>query len=508
MMRKDKVRELLIIAFMAFLYVFIVLIGTGTLTSGFHLADDHEILLITERYHNGSYTWKHIFSKGLSNYLGEDNRFRPLYISLRFLRTAILGTNYVAWSVLVGMEMVGCVILAYYVVRNIGVGRAGAALVALLCITGEQGEIWWRLGPQEPTGFLTFLMCMLLIQWYEKKPGWIKAVLVIFTAFLTAASKESFTILLPVLALFGIGYDLWISSYSSFWKAVKHSLYKNRWIIVAFAINLSLNMYIIIAKVGVLSVEYAGIDVGEGISGYVWMLIRLLQKNNMRIYILFLLLTIFIFLISFPWRKGNLLIGLAKRKGVLLFAFLGIIATQMVLYAKSGMFGRYFVPFSAGIWFLCAALVDKAWKKFANYVWMGTLLLITVYLYQGVWNGGVLYTNQGEALSESFHTIESEFSPDQIIVTCMDAGGEFDYSFTQYAKIQMGMKNVYAWNGENGFFSLYQDNEKEIDTLKEANCLILPQDKGLKDFGLQEKEFQFLCNNGYGDVYKNISKRI
>ena len=86
-----------------------------------------------------------------------------------------------------------------------------SALTAALIITGEQGEIWWRLGPQEPTGLLFFLISMWLIQCYEQKNGFGRGFLAIFFAFLAAGTKESFTLMLPILILFALGYDFLIN---------------------------------------------------------------------------------------------------------------------------------------------------------------------------------------------------------------------------------------------------------------------------------------------------------
>lgn len=189
-------------------------------------------------------------------------------------------------------------------------------------------------------------------------------------------------------------------------------------------------------------------------------------------------------------------------------AFFGIMVAELILYAKSGMRGRYLVPFTVGIGLLNALLFSKGMKKRSyRCIWICCTSLIVVYLYRGVWMNGILFTQQGDKLEAGFQLIGEEFAEDQIIVTCMDMGGEYDYSFTHYAKIQMGMKNVYTWNKENGFSSLYLENEKEIGSLIEADCLILPGDKGLHDFELTKEDFLFLDNNGYGDIYVNVAER-
>ena len=504
--RGQKRRECILVFGGAVLYVFCLLWFTGALTSGYHLADDHEILLFHERFKEGIYSWETIFQKGLLSYFDGGLRFRPLYTTLRVLRTFLLGTNYIAWSVLIGMEIVFCIFFCYLVARNLGVGVIGSSLTAALVVTGEQGEIWWRLGPQEPTGLLLFLISMWLIQRFEQKGGWINGILAIFSAFLSAATKESFTLMLPILILFAIGYDFFVSGYSHFWKGIGHSLNKNKWIVAFFCLNFCVNLYVIIWKVGLLSIEYAGIDVNQGPTGYLRMLSRELAQDNMKIYALFILLSVFLILLDRPWKRKALLNGSLRRAGILLLAFFGIMAAELVLYAKSGMYGRYLVPFTAGVCLMNAVLFSEGVKKMAyRCIWLCGTFLIVVSLYRNAWMGGIQFEQQGDKLDAGFQLIEEEFSADQRIVTCMDMGGEYDYSFSHYAKIQMGMKNVYTWNEENGFSSLYLENEKEIDSLTEADCLILPENKGLSDFGLKEEAFLFLGNNGYGDIYKNTT---
>ena len=237
------------------------------------------------------------------------------------------------------------------------------------------------------------------------------------------------------------------------------------------------------------------------------MLIQEFAQSNMRVYILLILFSVFLVLLGKHWKKKELLHDTLRRIDILLLAFLGIMTAELILYAKSGMHGRYLVPFTVGICLLNAVLISEGVKKrLYRCIWLCCMFLVVALLYRGVWMNGVLFTQQGDRLEAGFQLIEEEFTSDQRIVTCMDLGGEYDYSFSHYAKIQMGMKNVYTWNEENGFSSLYLENEKEIDSLTEADCLILPQNKGLSDFGLTEEEFVFLGNNGYGDIYKNATE--
>ncbi len=505
-MTKRKRCEILGICGGTFFYVFFLLIVTGTIWSGYHLVDDHEIILMADRFRTGVYSWRTFFHIGLFDYFAEGLRFRPLYETLRLLRVYLFGTNFVAWSVLVGMEITGSIILAYYIARNMEGGILLSALAAVFIVSGEQSEIWWRLGPQEPTGLLLCLACMYFIQKFEKNPKLLNGVMVFILGFLMAAAKESYTILLPSLLIFGMGFDFWINDYQTFKEGIICSINKNKWLIIFMMINLCVNLYVIIFKVGILSIEYAGIDVEQGINGYINMLKNMLFRKNMQIYFILLGVCIVGAVISFIYRKKADWKGYLKKNGILLLSFLTIIGVEVVLYAKSGLYGRYFVPFTVGFSFLFIALITKGFVKYIKKIFTIITILIVAYLYTGIWSNAEYFNEQGEMLAEGFQIIESTFAPEQEIVTCMDMGGELDYSITQYLRIELGMKNVCTWNMENGFFSQYGENEKEINDFMQADCLIIPKDKVVEEFGLKEEDFKFLQHNEYGNIYQKVEE--
>ena len=502
-MKKRKKYEMLGICGGAFFYVFFLLIVTGTIRSGFHLVDDHEIILMADRFRTGTYSWRTFFRVGLFDYFAEGLRFRPLYETLRLIRVYVFGTNFTAWSVWVGMEIAGSIILAYYIARKMGSGVLLAALAAVFIVSGEQSEIWWRLGPQEPTGLLLCLACVFFIQKYEKRPDLLKRILIILLAFFMAAAKESYTILLPSLLLFGIGFDFWISDYKTIKEGMKYSISKNKWFIIFMMINLFVNLYAIIFKVGVLSIEYAGIDVEQGIIGYIGMLKNMLLGKNMQIYLILLFFCIAGAVGSSIYRKIDWQEYL-KKNGILLLSFLTITGVEIVLYAKSGMYGRYFVPFTVGFSFLFIAFITKGFVKYVKNIFIVLMFLAVAYLYTGIWSNAEYFNEQGEQLAEGLEIIESTFDPEQEIITCMDMGGELDYSITQYLRIELGMKNICTWNTEKGFYSPYGENEKVINSFMQADCLIVSKDKNIKEFGLNEDNFKFLQHNEYGNIYQKV----
>ena len=124
------------------------------------------------------------------------------------------------------------------------------------------------------------------------------------------------------------------------------------------------------------------------------MLIQEFAQSNMRVYILLILLSAFLVLLSRQWKRKGFLSDSLRRICLLLLAFLGIIIAELILYAKSGMYGRYLVPFTVGICLLNAVLISE-WvkKRLYHCIWLCCMFLVVALLYRSVWmNGGVVYT--------------------------------------------------------------------------------------------------------------------
>ena len=502
--KKDKALEAVIVGMVSIVYVFAVLIFSGTIRSGYHLADDHEILLNATCFQNGAYTWKTILNHGIFDYFAEGIRFRPLYTTLRLLRSMLFGTNYVLWYILVGGEIVLCLVIAHFVVRNMKGGYLQAGLTAVLIITGEQSEIWWRLGPQEPTGLLLCLLCMFVIQKYEVRPNAIKGLAVVILGFLMAASKESFTILLPSLGLFCIGYDFWTNQYANVWEGIKRTICKNFGIFFGMFVVFCLNIYVIIYRVGLLSIEYAGIDREAGISGYIIMLREMLKWDSMKIYEILQILAIVLVIIATITNLQNTKKekNIVKKLGLVLLALsmISIILGQLILYAKSGMSTRYLIPFTVGFCLLNFYLLPSEMKNvYCQRILLGFGCFVALFLYYGVWKDGMEYAEQGRLLNESFEAIEKSLNEDEAVIVCLGSE-ELNNSFALYLNINLGMEQVCSWDEEQGFISLL-DNNMVVQDFEDAACLVFSEDEKLSDYGVSEDEYSYAGNMGYGCMY-------
>lgn len=508
-MGKIRRRELIIILGFGLLYVFGILILSGSLFSGYHWLDDHEIVLMNSYFENGEYSWRTFFEKGLFRYFGKDIRFRPLYDSLRLFHTWLFGNNFILWSVWVGIVIVCCIAIGYLVARNMGGSIISSGLVALLTVTGEQVEVWWRLGPQEPIGLLLFLLCIWTIQEYERtsKKRW--GVLSIIFAFLSAASKESFTILLPGLGMLCIAFDFFYNEYMLNLKSIFFAIKKNFIIVLFMFLNFIINIYVIATKVGFLSINYAGIDVEQGVVGYLKWVGSLLDSTAMKTYVFVFCISIIMIICIKLFYKKHFRSKVHQKDIILAIPFVFMLLLELILYAKSGLHGRYFIPFTFMFWVLHIISLPRYWegKRVPSGFFLLVLAVILLKWYSGAWKGAEDFAEQGKILNKGFRVIENTLEADDKIVTCIDGGGELDYSFTVYAKIELGMQEVYCKNTEGDIVSLQGENPNEIIILSDADCIVIPNEADLKSMEIEGEDYRYLADLGYGMVFIKMDQQ-
>ncbi|MBK7446116.1 MAG: hypothetical protein IPJ45_08845 [Ignavibacteria bacterium] len=82
-----------------FAFWFSMFMYTGSLDSGYHLIDDHQIITLSQQLKTAPV---HSVAKKLVLYDGRF-RFRPLFSIHRVVMTKILGLNFTAWSVYIGL---------------------------------------------------------------------------------------------------------------------------------------------------------------------------------------------------------------------------------------------------------------------------------------------------------------------------------------------------------------------------------------------------------------------
>ena len=99
---------------LSILYVFGILLSTGTLFSGYHLIDDHEII----KYNYWNNMEPHSLYELLTGGFGwKWERFRPIYEIIRRIRCILFGDNLLIWSIIVALEIVLITVCSYCFAR-------------------------------------------------------------------------------------------------------------------------------------------------------------------------------------------------------------------------------------------------------------------------------------------------------------------------------------------------------------------------------------------------------
>lgn len=129
-----KFQEAVLVIILSSLLVFLVTIGLGTITSGYHLVDDHEFL---EYFYNMKFEGKSVLGL-IKAWIVKDLswRYEPLYYMNRILSCAVFGINLTGYSVLKSLEIIISCIFLYYCGRLMG-GEKGIFL--FICSNSSDG---------------------------------------------------------------------------------------------------------------------------------------------------------------------------------------------------------------------------------------------------------------------------------------------------------------------------------------------------------------------------------
>lgn len=348
-----KYREIIGVLFFFTAIVFAVLIGTGTLTSGIHMVDDHEFL---EGFYN-------IRMKGVSviDEIGRvlkidfKIRFRPLYTVLRVLEAYTFGSNMFWPSVINAIWIIVCMIFLYFCGRMMGAGRFASGMFVFISLVGYQSVTWWKLGPQESFASMLFALGLyFMLKWLQNKKI-SRGIGSLLFFFLMCNYKESYVLLLPFCG----AYILYTASQDiqklTDWKMLFTNLKGKYWYIIALAAIFIYSIVIILLTTG--ATGYDGFDVRYSLSIYDFLKVffRSLDED-LKWYKCFTLLFMAV-LLTF-WTDLKKL----WREILLLIVF---IAPQFIIYSQTGIAERYMLPCTIGYaWFF--TIVILKWKPLAG----------------------------------------------------------------------------------------------------------------------------------------------
>ncbi|MBD5477119.1 MAG: hypothetical protein HDR17_14240 [Lachnospiraceae bacterium] len=415
--------------------VFGILCATGTLTSGIHMVDDHELLEWSYDMRIEGTSLVMMIEKVVQ----EDSsiRFRPLYIALRILEAYVFGSDMLVFSIINAIEIIGTMLFLYYCGRVMGAGKLSSVLFALVSLMGYQSVVWWKLGPQESFGCMLFAIGFyFMLKWlYNGRISGGIISLVIF--FLMCNYKESFIMLLPFCGLYVIYSVTENKNKLSEFNDIFIRLKGKYWYIVGLA---GIFIYAIIAILLVVGLtSYGGFDVKESLSVREYLSVLANSFNgDLKWYKWFTLLFIAI-LLTF-WDELKKL----WKEWLLLFAFL---APQFALYAQTGIAERYMLPSTIGYaWFFIVVILK--WKPLTGkrkMVYAAGLILLILANARGMIIEADYFRYRGESVTRMLETVERLSDENDIkILSCFRPNEEGNLT-VYYWQLLEGHDNVYYW---------------------------------------------------------------
>jgi len=326
-------------------FVFGLLMITGTLFSGVHFVDDHEMMNFAVQMREEGF-WNCV-SVAVQRDLSM--RFRPLYYLLRICLVSVLGYNYLAWAILTAASIVVTLVMSYFCARKLGCNIFYSVVFGLVIMVGPQSVVWWKFGPQENIGMAVLMVGIwCLLCWVEKEQlryGIIGGILFI----LLSLYKESFICLLP-LAVAVVFLEYWRKqeySMKGMWMGIK-----KYWLFcVVFALIGVIEVALILFSIGTNGLGYVGLNDDIGLYDYtvIWMDCF---KGPLKWYVLFGVVMIVVMLTRLnrwkEWLNGAAIAVV-------------IMIPQVIIYNMTGLSERYILPWSLGYaWFLIITGMRKS----------------------------------------------------------------------------------------------------------------------------------------------------
>ncbi len=365
----DKVtfREVVMVSILGAALIFLPGFFLGTITSGLHLVDDHEILGYVYNYNNGM-TLPELVSYSVRSDIV--NRFRPLYMAVKALLIPMFGDNLIGYELLKAFESLVAFIFIYLNARNFRpyhLSKLGSFAFTITVFLGYQSSIWWKLGTHEIQGILLFSVGFFLLQKYIEtaKKGYLVIAVILFEMMIFY--KENLFLLIPFVGLYVFYIDLDNNELTlkGLWAAIKKRLLIYIVLLLLMAQTLYGCLFIINPN------EYKGGTYNlksDMFNAEAW---GTSFHSDLKWLLRFGLLFTIILLSYFKkikkyWKEFIL--------GII------IILPQVLIYASIGMTERYIVPASVGFAYIFVYIpfatgILRKWRK---KVYIVGLILLTL----------------------------------------------------------------------------------------------------------------------------------
>jgi len=453
---------------------------TGTLNSGYHLTDDHELLTLATSIKSQG------FVKTLTDRLSSDFtiRLRPFYFINRIVMSYFLGINIFSWSIyclILGIFSSYFLFLFLYVQ---GYKFYQSVLFPFLVLVGSQAAVFWKLGPAETIGIFMLSVSLYFLAYSICKSRKIYLILSVLFMLLASLSKESFALFIPAYMLILLAIYFKVRGITNIKKLVTDNLI----LIFILSIILLVELYLITFKIGTNKIGYAGVDDSMSFVqkfGFIYRYLRYDTYNSLILFGLFLLVQ--------NIRKINIKFLLESKNfeyilHILIFASIAL--PQLLLYAKSGIFERYLLPLNLGLSYALIFTLHKIsltdlCTTFTKRVFV---FAICFQIIMSLKNEMILsannFTTESKASNQFLNTLVTNYAakPNLTIVLSCAENYEFGWSIWEYLKIYADIKNVNFYKVKTDSIdpflisleeSFYTDmNRYFVDTLDNRNATI------------------------------------
>ena len=456
---------------------FLIFITSGSLFSGYHFTDDHEIAHINYNLTVEKLGVFKVSSQSIHNDL-LSGRFRPFYYIHRILQTRLLGINFAWWSLYTGMLGVFTTFFLFMFGRLINFSIIEALLFSFLITLGPQSAVWWQLGPNETIG--TFLLAgALVFAALSERANKFKILYEFLCGFLVlimSLSKESFILVIPAIALIKVWLSHHLKTLSWHESLKKNSVFISILCCFFLAELLLVKFYIGLTP----EIGYAGVD-GFNIPS----IIKATQNLSQAGY-WWIILASFIGIrltIKPPYSQS-----LPQILNVLSFpiTLLFLVAVpQILLYAKSGIVQRYILPGILGYAFLIITLYNYLNK---NYKFAAKLILLLIMItlsfnFSLAWDAAHTFALEGKSTVALLRTIEAKTQVNDpiLIVSNPHLSYEWSFSIKKYLNYVSSRNNLYFdsyVSPKNSFYQKIEQfyNYQTLDKLKnkrDLQCVVL-----------------------------------
>jgi hypothetical protein len=454
------------------------LLFTGTISSGFHFTDDHQIYNIEDDLSTSSTL------EVASSWIKRDFewRFRPLYFMHRVFQVKMFGSNFLLWSIYYGILAIIAFTSFYGGMRRLKYSIWESLTFLAVVFVGSQMSVWWRLGTSETIGMvflgITFYFMTLCL---SRKHYLINTILFIVFLIFASLSKESFVIIIPAFIIYKI-----LNEKDFFGISIARTIKKNYLLIIP-AFVMFLELIFILLSVGT-TFGYAGID--SNIKNMIKGIMEIFEEQSVFLWISIPL--IFLYLYVELNEKENRIEKIRILIPSIIFCAL-VCVPNIILHAKSGIDKRFLLPFTIGVAFFIVTMI-KNFTKFSNWqksLICGVILIVfcgdTGYLYKAY-----LFSQEGKD-TNSFLTAISENATDStniLLVADPVKTNERSFSIQTYFK-HKGIKNLYAHALEQDNYEDWSKDliplwhswfeEKQLENMDTIPRMVVFLDKGLVD---------------------------